>query len=75
MNFHSFCRSSDMTMAFTGPTAEGTIEMELRPMPIRPMASSGRPPSSPQSVTGFLCFSAFSTIRRMAPSAAGLKGS
>ena len=46
--------SSASTMAFTGPMAEGTMEIEVRPMPTSPMASSGRPPSSPHSVTGLL---------------------
>ena len=35
MVVQSFAWLSDMTMAFTAPTAEGTMEIEVRPMPMR----------------------------------------
>ena len=70
-----YTRAGERIMAFTGPTPDGTMLMEAMPMPTRPMASSGRPPSSPHSVTFLPCWRPFSTIMRMAESAAGESGS
>ena len=45
-------RSSERIIALIGPTAAGVIEKRSRPIPIRAIASSVRPPISPQTPTG-----------------------
>src|SRR5690606_17858410 len=66
---------SSASMALTGPIAAGDIEMARKPSPINAMAETGRPASSPQSVSGVPVLSAALTIRRSVRMKGTLSGS
>src|SRR5215207_7035161 len=67
--------SSCSTMAFTGPTDAGAIEISRKPSPISAIASRGLLPISPQTVTGHSAAAARFTMSFKALSEAGLRGS